>query len=122
MGDRLRILPGERFPADGQVERNAALVDEQVLTGESRPVLKEQGSQILGGTLNLDGDLVVRVDAAGSDSTLAKLVELVKRRGSPRGITSAWSTGSQPGFSRWSPASPSWPLCCTGPTALWDKA
>ena len=45
VGDRLRILPGERFPADGQVERNAALVDEQVLTGESRPVLKEQGAQ-----------------------------------------------------------------------------
>ena len=79
VGDRLRILPGERFPADGQVERNAALVDEQVLTGESRPVLKEQGARILGGTLNLDGDLVVRVNAVGPDGTLARLVELVKQ-------------------------------------------
>ncbi|MGZ3469628.1 MAG: heavy metal translocating P-type ATPase, partial [Isosphaeraceae bacterium] len=79
VGDRLRILPGERFPADGQVERNAALVDEQVLTGESRPVFKEQGARILGGTLNLDGDLVVRVNAVGPDGTLARLVELVKQ-------------------------------------------
>ncbi len=79
VGDRLRILAGERFPADGRVERNAALVDEQVLTGESRPVLKEQGARILGGTLNLDGDLVVRVDAVGADGTLARLVELVKQ-------------------------------------------
>jgi len=72
-------LPGERFPADGQAERNAALVDEQVLTGESRPVLKEEGARILGGTLNLDGDLVVRVNAVGSDGTLARLVEMVKQ-------------------------------------------
>ena len=79
LGDLLRILPGERFPADGQVERNAALVDEQVLTGESRPVLKEPGARILGGTLNLDGDLVVRVNAVGPDGTLARLVEMVKQ-------------------------------------------
>jgi heavy metal translocating P-type ATPase len=79
VGDLLRILPGERFPADGQVERNAALVDEQVLTGESRPVLKDQGARILGGTLNLDGDLVVRVSAVGADGMLARLVELVKQ-------------------------------------------
>ncbi len=79
VGDRLRILPGERFPADGRVERNCALVDEQVLTGESRPVLKEEGARILGGTLNLDGDLIVRVDAVGSGGALARLVELVKQ-------------------------------------------
>jgi P-type Cu+ transporter len=78
-GDLLRILPGERFPADGMVEHNAALVDEQVLTGESRPVLKEPGGRILGGTLNLDGDLVVKVSAAGTESTLSRVVELVKQ-------------------------------------------
>jgi heavy metal translocating P-type ATPase len=78
-GDLLRVLPGERFPADARVARHAALVDEQVLTGESRPVLKEPGARILGGTLNLDGDLVVEVTAAGAESTLARLVELVKQ-------------------------------------------
>ena len=85
VGDRLRVLPGERFPADGRVERNAALVDEQVLTGESRPVLKEQGSRILGGTLNLDGDLVVEVTAVGAEGTLARLVELVKQARQSKG-------------------------------------
>ncbi|WP_165220882.1 heavy metal translocating P-type ATPase [Aquisphaera insulae] len=78
-GDLLRILPGERFPADGRVAENAALVDEQVLTGESRPVLKERGSMVLGGTLNLDGDLVIEVTATGRDGTLARVVELVKQ-------------------------------------------
>jgi heavy metal translocating P-type ATPase len=78
VGDLLRILPGERFPTDGQVERNSALVDEQVLTGESRPVLKERGARILGGTLNLDGDLVVKVNAVGDQCSLARLVELVR--------------------------------------------
>ena len=46
--DLLRVLPGERFPADGRVESHAGLVDEQVLTGESRPVLKERGDRISG--------------------------------------------------------------------------
>ncbi len=79
VGDLLRVLPGHRFPADGQVERNSALVDEQVLTGESRPTLKEPGAQVLGGTLNLDGDLIFRVTAAGADGTLQRLVEMVKQ-------------------------------------------
>jgi heavy metal translocating P-type ATPase len=79
VGDRLRILPGERFPADGRIERNSALVDEQVLTGESRPVLKESGARVLGGTLNLDGDLIMKVTAVGEQGTLARLVELVKQ-------------------------------------------
>jgi heavy metal translocating P-type ATPase len=76
--DRLRILPGERFPADGQVVGPAGLVDEQVLTGESRPVLKEPGDRILGGTLNLDGDLTIRVSAVGGDGTLAQVIERVR--------------------------------------------
>jgi heavy metal translocating P-type ATPase len=79
VGDLLRVLPGQRFPADGQVERNKALVDEQVLTGESRPTLKEPGSQVFGGTLNLDGDLTFRVIATGADGTLQRLVEMVKQ-------------------------------------------
>lgn len=84
-GDLLRILPGERFPADGTVERNSALVDEQVLTGESRPTLKEPGGRILGGTLNLDGDLVVRVGAIGAEGTLARVIELVKQARTAKG-------------------------------------
>jgi heavy metal translocating P-type ATPase len=78
IGDRLRVLPGERIPADGSVVRNRASVDEQVLTGESRPTLKEEGDRILGGTLNLDGDLTIQVGEIGEKGTLARVVELVK--------------------------------------------
>src|SRR5262249_6804782 len=60
-GDLLRTLPGERFPADGRVIDSSGFVDEQVLTGESRPVLKEPGDRILGGTLSLDGVLTMEV-------------------------------------------------------------
>jgi heavy metal translocating P-type ATPase len=76
--DWLRILPGERFPADGRILGPAGLVDEQVLTGESRPVLKEPGDRILGGTLNLDGDLTIRVSAVGKDGTLAQVIDRVR--------------------------------------------
>jgi len=76
--DQLRVLPGERFPADGRVDCHAGLVDEHVLTGESRPVLKETGDRILGGTLNLDGDLTIRVTEVGDRGTLARVVEMVR--------------------------------------------
>ncbi len=76
--DLVRVLPGERFPVDGRVVRNRGLADEQVLTGESRPVLKEPGDRVLGGTLNLDGDLTIRVSTVGEQGTLARLVEMVR--------------------------------------------
>lgn len=76
--DLLRVLPGERFPADGRLVRNVALVDEHVLTGESQPVLKEPGAAILGGTLNLDGDLTIEVAAPGASGALARLIEMVR--------------------------------------------
>jgi heavy metal translocating P-type ATPase len=84
-GDHLRVRPGERFPADGRVAANSALVDEQVLTGESRAVLKEPGARILGGTLNLDGELIVEVTTVGAQGTLARLVELVRQARESKG-------------------------------------
>lgn len=84
-GDRLRVLAGERVPADGRLERGLAFVDEQVLTGESRPALKQPGDPILGGTLNLDGDLVVEVAATGAEATLSRLIELVRRSRAVKG-------------------------------------
>ncbi len=78
IADWVRVLPGERFPVDGWVVRHRGLVEEQVLTGESRPVLKEQGDRILGGTLNLDGDLTIQVAEVGENGTLARVVQLVK--------------------------------------------
>ncbi len=85
VGDRVRVLAGERFPADGRIVRNAGLVDEQVLTGESRPVLKEPGDRILGGTLNLDGEITIQVTEAGGEVTLARVVELVRKARESKG-------------------------------------
>ena len=77
-GDRLRVLAGERIATDGRVEWGLASVSEQLLTGESRPVTKGPGDVVLGGGLNLDGELVVCVSAAAGEGSLARLIELVR--------------------------------------------
>jgi heavy metal translocating P-type ATPase len=77
-GDRLRVLAGERIATDGHVERGCASVSEQLLTGESRPITKRPGDAVLGGGLNLDGELLVRVSAPVSEGSLSRLIELVR--------------------------------------------
>ena len=77
-GDRLRVLAGERIAVDGQIERGCGAIDQQILTGESRPATLGVGQQVLGGSLNLDGDLIVRATADPRSGTLARLVELVR--------------------------------------------
>jgi heavy metal translocating P-type ATPase len=78
-GDRVRVLPGERIPCDGQVLQHAAAVDEQVVTGESKPAVKEPGDAVYGGSLNLDGDLLITATAEPGDTVLARMIELVRR-------------------------------------------
>lgn len=77
-GDRLRVRPGERIPADGKVIEGAASVDESMLTGESLPVSKLAGDRVVGATVDLDGVLVVEADAASSESTFARIVAMVE--------------------------------------------
>lgn len=85
VGDRLRIFPGERIPTDARIERGAAGIDAQLLTGESEPILKEAGNTLQGGTLNLDGDLVVIVTAPPSGGTLQRLMDAVRRAATTKG-------------------------------------
>ncbi len=85
IGDLLRVLPGERFPADGSLVGQRGFVDEQVLTGESRPVLKEPGDHILGGALNLDGDVRLSVRETPGKGTLARILELVRQARESKG-------------------------------------
>jgi heavy metal translocating P-type ATPase len=75
--DLIRVLPGERIPLDGTIVRNQALIDQQLLTGESEPVVRRTGHEVHAGSLNLDGDLLVRVTAAASAGTLQRLVDMV---------------------------------------------
>lgn len=77
-GDRVRVLAGERIPVDGKVINQAASIDEQLLTGESQPVIKRPGDEVASGTLNLDADLVIEVTRAMSDGTVARLVKIVR--------------------------------------------
>ncbi len=77
-GDLVRVRPGEKLPVDGVVTDGSSTLEESMLTGESVPVTKTVGDTVIGATLNRTGTLVVRVTAAGADSTLAQIIRLVE--------------------------------------------
>ncbi|SFO84223.1 heavy metal translocating P-type ATPase [Tranquillimonas alkanivorans] len=76
-GDLVRVRPGARFPADGVVSEGASEIDRSFLTGESLPVAAGQGDDVHAGEVNLTGLMTVRVTAAGQDTTLARMRDLV---------------------------------------------
>lgn len=78
-GEVVIVRPGERIPLDGEVIDGAASVDESSFTGESVPDTKSTGSNVIGGTLNLDGELKVRVTKVGEESFLTQIVRLMTR-------------------------------------------
>jgi Cu+-exporting ATPase len=77
-GDELRVLPGERVPADGVITQGESSLDESMLTGEPLPVHKGVGQHVRGGTLNGEGSLQLRVTAVGAHSMLAQIIRLVE--------------------------------------------
>lgn len=77
-GDILRVLPGERLPVDGEIVRGQASIDQQIVTGESQPHDKHTGDAVYSGTLNLDGDLLIRVTAADGRETISRLIDMVR--------------------------------------------
>jgi heavy metal translocating P-type ATPase len=78
VGDRVRVLAGERIPCDGWLRRRAVTIDEQLLTGESGTVIKEVGDPVFGGTLAVDGDALLEVSATARQGTLARLIQAVR--------------------------------------------
>ncbi|WP_173932212.1 heavy metal translocating P-type ATPase [Chelativorans sp. Marseille-P2723] len=77
VGDSLRIRPGEAVPVDGVVVEGRSLLDESMITGEPVPVEKQAGDTVTGGTLNKNGTLIMRAEKVGSDTMLARIVEMV---------------------------------------------
>ncbi len=79
VGERFRVRPGGRAPLDGVVEAGTSAMDEAILTGESRPVEKQPGSEVLSGAINGSGSLEVTVATAAADSTIARIVRMVEQ-------------------------------------------
>ena len=77
-GDRVQVALGQAFPADGHVVEGTTQADEALLTGESRPVPKAIGSEVVGGSLNLGAPVTVRVDRVGADTRLQGIIELMQ--------------------------------------------
>ncbi|MCI6054057.1 heavy metal translocating P-type ATPase [Dysosmobacter sp.] len=78
VGDMVLVKPGARIPADGAVTGGESSVNEAMLTGESLPVEKGTGSEVIGGSVNLNGALYVKVTRTGEDSTLARIIRFVE--------------------------------------------
>ena len=83
-GDRVLVGAGERVPADGTVEEGASSADESLLTGESRAVAKAAGAALVGGSVNLEQPLTMRVARAGADTQAAAIGRLVERAAASR--------------------------------------
>ncbi len=78
VGEWLQVLPGEKFPVDGEVCEGKTTVDESMLTGESMPVLKQTGDTVAAGTINKSGAVVMRATRTGQETTVAQMVALVQ--------------------------------------------
>jgi Cu2+-exporting ATPase len=77
-GDFIQVRPGERIPLDGIVMSGESEADEAIITGESRPVSKKQGSEVIGGTMNLYGSLIFEVTRTGKDTVLSGIIRAVE--------------------------------------------
>ena len=77
-GDKILIKPGEKYPADGLILEGQTSANESMLTGESKPVPKNPGSKVIGGSINGEGAVTVEVKNIGKDSFLSGVIQLVK--------------------------------------------
>lgn len=78
LGDQVLVKPGERFPVDGEILEGNSHADEALISGESLPVPKQPGDSVTGGAINGEGRLLVRTQALGTETVLARIIRLVE--------------------------------------------
>ncbi len=78
-GDRLMVKPGEKVPADGVIVEGRSSINEAMLTGESKPVSKGEGEEVIGGSVNGQGAIQVEVEKTGDESFLSQVIDLVRQ-------------------------------------------
>jgi len=83
-GDSILVLPGERFPVDAKIVEGRTTVDESMLTGESTPLPREVGGNVLAGSLNYDGAVTCRAESLGGATVLAQITRMVEQAQSSR--------------------------------------
>ncbi|HLS10179.1 heavy metal translocating P-type ATPase, partial [Lentibacillus sp.] len=76
--DRVLVKPGEKIPVDGTIADGNSAIDESMLTGESVPVEKSKGDEVIGGSINKEGSLTIQVEKTGEDSYLSQVITMVK--------------------------------------------
>jgi Cd2+/Zn2+-exporting ATPase len=88
-GDRFVVHPGEAIPLDGKVCEGRSSVDQSAMTGEAEPISRAPGDRVVGGTLNLDGVLLVEATAAAADSALERVIRLVQEAQDEKSLASS---------------------------------
>lgn len=78
-GDIIRVKPGEKIPVDGVIVDGSTTINESMVTGESMPVTKKKGDEVVGSTINTNGTFTFKATKVGSDTMLAQIVDLVKK-------------------------------------------
>ena len=96
IGDVLRILPGESVPVDGEIIKGTSSLDQSIMTGESLPIDKDIGDEVFCGTMNLYGAIDIKATSLGENSSLQKLIDLVKaadeKQAPTQRIADKWAT------------------------------
>jgi Cu2+-exporting ATPase len=90
-GETVLVKPGEKIPVDGVIRKGSSYLNEAMLTGESRPVEKEQGQRVIGGSVNGDGSLEVEIEGTGEESYLSRVIGLVRESQAAKSRTQALS-------------------------------
>lgn len=96
IGDVLRILPGESVPVDGEIISGTSSLDQSIMTGESLPIDKDVGDEVFCGTMNMYGAIDIKATSLGENSSLQKLIDLVKaadeKQAPTQRIADKWAT------------------------------